>query len=311
MQAISVYDQAITILHQIDHSDIHVIASAYSRLGTLLQEEGRIESSLHSWKKALKIFTTNLGRDDILVGEVLFQIGLIYDTLGNHDKASSCFSETIKIYRAKGKGDGLLDRFGGRDTQREDDNGVDQLAFQIVGQSLGHIGRNYARKKQYSKAVELCTEELQYRKKFAQAEDIAQSIVELGNILKAWGKTEQSLQFFEEALRTYQEARGIDCVEVANCKHSIGILNKQLGKTEKALKCFGEALRIHRVEEGDKSLSVADNLFQIGQIFDSFGKKEQSLKCFEECLSIRKETLGEDHLDVLAAQRYVSHFINT
>ena len=112
-------------------------------------------------------------------------------------------------------------------------------------------------------------------------------------------------------MRTYQEARGIDCVEVANCKHSIGILNKQLGKTEKALKCFGEALRIHRVEEGDKSLSVADNLFQIGQIFDSFGKKEQSLKCFEECLSIRKETLGEDHLDVLAAQRYVSHFINT
>ena len=287
MQAISVYDQAITILHQIDHSDIHVIASAYSRLGTLLQEEGRIESSLHSWKKALKIFTTNLGRDDILVGEVLFQIGLIYDTLGNHDKASSCFSETIKIYRAK-----------------QGDN-------KIVGQSLGHIGRNYARKKQYSKAVELCTEELQYRKKFAQAEDIAQSIVELGNILKAWGKTEQSLQFFEEALRTYQEARGIDCVEVANCKHSIGILNKQLGKTEKALKCFGEALRIHRVEEGDKSLSVADNLFQIGQIFDSFGKKEQSLKCFEECLSIRKETLGEDHLDVLAAQRYVSHFINT
>ena len=296
MQAISVYDQAITILHQIDDSDIHVIASAYSRLGTLLQEEGRIESSLHSWKKALKIFTTNLGRDDILVGEVLFQIGLIYDTLGNHDKASSCFSETIKIYRAKGKGETHLDEH--RDNE-------------IVGQSLGHIGRNYARKKQYSKAVELCTEELQYRKKFAQAEDIAQSIVELGNILKAWGKTEQSLQFFEEALRTYQEARGIDCVEVANCKHSIGILNKQLGKTEKALKCFGEALRIHRVEEGDKSLSVADNLFQIGQIFDSFGKKEQSLKCFEECLSIRKETLGEDHLDVLAAQRYVSHFINT
>ena len=37
--------------------------------------------------------------------------------------------------------DGLLDRFGGRDTQREDDNGVDQLAFQE--QEYGVNNRNF------------------------------------------------------------------------------------------------------------------------------------------------------------------------
>lgn len=35
-------------------------------------------------------------------------------------------------------------------------------------------------------------------------------------------------------------------------------------------------------------------------------KKDKALKCFEESLSIRNENLGDDHLDVLAAQ----HFVN-
>jgi len=124
--------------------------------------------------------------------------------------------------------------------------------------------------------------------------------------LKAWGKTVQSIQFFEEALRTYEEAFGSDAVEVANCRQNIGVLYNQLGNSDMALSYFGEALQGYRIKEGDESLNVANSLFQIGRIYDSYGKKEKSLKCFEESLKIRKGMLCDDHLDVLAAQRYVN-----
>ncbi len=142
------------------------------------------------------------------------------------------------------------------------------------------------------------------KKQHARAEDIAESLVDLGNILDAWGKSDQAIQFFDEALRTYIEALGLDSVEVASCKHSIALVKKSLGETEEALRYFGEALRIHRLKEGDKSLNVADILFQVGQIY-MVGDKDKAVKCFEECLRVRKEILGEDHLDVLAAQRFV------
>jgi tetratricopeptide (TPR) repeat protein len=282
MKAIAVYDQAITTFQTISDSDSLAIASAYTRLGALFEEKCNTEASLYSWKKALKIYSAKSGSDSSEVGETLYSIGKIYDHLGNYDKSTSCFSESVKNFRS---------------------NGEDSA---VVGMALGYVAKNYARKKQYAKAVELSTEALRVQKQFANAGDIAESLVDLGNILKAWGKTDQALQFFEEALRTYKEAVGLDAIEVAVCRYNIGILKKALGETDAALRNFGEALRIHRIKEEDKSLYVANNLFQIGQIYDSLGKKEKSLKCFEECLKIREEILGEDHLDVLAAQRLVA-----
>jgi tetratricopeptide (TPR) repeat protein len=282
IQAIAVYDQAITTFNKIPNSDFRALASAYSRLGTLFEKNDNLEASLHSWKKALEIYTSKSGRDSIVAGEILYSVGKIYHELGNLDKSVSCFSEAVKILRPK-----------------VEDN-------DMIGQALGHIGRNYARKKQYARAIELCTESLRLQKQFSEARHIAESLLELGNILKAWGKADQAMQFFEEALRTFEEAYGTNAVEAANCRFNLGTLNEQLGNSQTALRYFGEALRVYRTEEGDNSLNVASSLFQIGQIYDSYGKKDKALKCFEESLSIRHENLGDDHLDVLAAQRFVN-----
>lgn len=282
-EAIGVYDHSITTLQAASGVDSRVIASAYSRLGTLFEEKGNVEASLHSFKQALKMYSEiSPGSESRAVAETLFNIGKIYDQMDNHDKATSCFSECVKIFRSNDE------------------------ECAIIGIALGNVAKNYARKKQFEKAVELSTESLRLQKQFAEAGDIAQSLFDLAIILKSWGKADQALQFFDEALRTYEEAYGLDAIAVAICRHNIGIIKKTLGESEVALRYFGEALRIHRLNEGDNSLDVANNLFQIGQIYDSFGKKEKSLKCFEECLKIRQDILGVEHLEVLAAQRYLA-----
>jgi len=278
-EAIAIYDQAITIFKDLPDANNHSIASAYSQIGVLFEEQGNNEASLHSRKKALKIYSTNLGSDSIEVGELLYHIGKIYDHLGNYDKSMSCLSEAVKILRSK------------------------SMENEMVGRALGYIGNNYARNKQYAKAVELSSEALRLLKKFAEAGAIVECLVDMGTILKAWGKKEQAVQVFLEALQTYEEIAGLDAIEVAACRYNIGLLHKQLGESESALRHFGESLRVYRLNEGESSLNVANSLFQIGRIYDSFGKKDKSKEIFGKCIEIRESILGDDHIDVLAARR--------
>lgn len=279
------YDQALSLYRVLPCNDFCAVAGAYSQLGALFEEKGDIEASLRSWKEALKIVSTKSGENSFEVAKVLYHIGIVYDQLGNYNKATKCLSESVKIFRSISEGDSM------------------------VAVSLGYIGKDYMRTKQYKKAVEVSTESLRLKKQHARAEDIALSLVDLGNILKAWGKPNQAIKFLIEAMRIFSEALGLDSVEVALCEHEIGLIKKSLGEIEESLRCFGKALQIYRLKEGDRSLNVADCLFQIGQIYVSIGNNDKPIKCFEECLRIRKQILGDDHLDVLAAQRFIAKVV--
>lgn len=229
------------------------------------------------------MYSSHCGSDSYEVAKTLLQIGKEYVQLDNMEKATGCFSEAVKILRSC-----------------DGDNDI------LISQALSSLGQNYARKKMYAKAIEMSTEALRIQK---QHEDefvsIADTLSTIGNILDEWGKVEQALQFYEEALRLYENAVGLDSVEVANCQYNVALIEKKLGESEAALLNFGQALRTHRTKEGDKSLGVSNDLYQIGEIYDSFGDKEKALQCFQECLKIRKENFSDDHLDVLAARRYV------
>ena len=284
--AIFFYDRAITIFQKIPDIDSAKVAVAYTRLAHLLDEKGNHEASLQSSKKALKLYSDCSGTESAEVAETLHRLGKTYDRLGNYEKSAACFTRSIKIFRSI-----------------DDDYDV------YVSQALSFVGRNYARRKQFGKAVELCTESLKMQKELigeVELVDIAHSLVNIGDIMNQWDKPEQAVQFYEEALNSFEEAVGFDSLDVAACKYNIGVVKKRVGESEKALKCFGEALKIHRTKEGDKSLNVATDLFQIAQIYDSYGNRKKALACFEECVRIRNDALDEDHLDVLAARRYVS-----
>lgn len=285
--AISVYDKAITIFQKFTSDvDSRKVAGAYTRLALLLDDKGNHEASLQSLKKALKLYSECNGTDSVEVAETLHRLGKTYDHLGNYEKSAACFTRCIKIFRSVG------DEYGA-----------------YISQALRSVGKNYARKKQFAKAVELCTESLKMQKELSgevELVEIAHSLLNIGDIMNQWDKPEQALQFYEEALNSYEEVVGFDSLDVALCKYNIGVVNKGMGESEKALKCFGEALKIHRMKEGDKSLNVATDLFQIAQIYDSYGNKRKALACFEECARIRENALDEDHLDVLAARRYIS-----
>lgn len=255
----------------------------------ILNDQGKYETSLNTLKQALKLYNKHYESDSIQVAKTLIRLGQVYNELGNLEKATGCYSEGIKIFRLK-------------TLERSADDNI------FMSQAMGQLGKVYARKKMHGKAIELCTESLKIQKKYSSDETIssvAQSCLVIADILSEWGKADQALQFFEEALRIYKENVGPESTQVATCYHGIGLAQKRMGDNKTALMNFGKSLRINRGEEGDKSLPVADDLFQIGQIYDSFLDKSKAYQCFQECLKIRQANLSDDDLDLLAARRYV------
>lgn len=281
-EAIAVYDQSIAIFqkHPEDH-DVDILASTYVSLAVLLDEKDDFEASLHSWKNALKLYSELVGSGSDEVAEILFKIGILYNHLQNYDRATSCFSESVRIVRNNGDDD------------------------EMVANALCHIAKNYARKRQFARGLEMSMEALRLKKQFCSAPEIASCLVDCGDILDGWGKPDQALRFLDEALRIYREQEDESHVtDVANCKRTLGCVYRQLGDSKTALDLLVGALAQHRAQ-GDDTLEVAGDLFEIGQVYDSFGDREKGLKCFEECLKIREEKLGSDHLDVMAAHKSI------
>jgi len=279
MQAISIYDQAISIYNQAPDGNFHAIAGAYARLGAIFGGQSNNNASLHSWKKALKIYSKHLGRESSAVGEILYHIGRVYDRQAIFDKSIRCLSEATNLLRSKCK-----------------DN-------EMVGLALGCIGKYYARTKQFAKAVEVSFEAVKLLKKFSEAVVTAEAIVDVGTILKGWGRTKYAMHFFIEAFQTYEEILGPNSVEVASSRYNIGHLQKQIGESKSALIYFTESLRVYHLIEGERSLNIANNLFQIGCIYNDLGEKGKSQEIFGKCLGIRASILGDEHLEVLAARR--------
>jgi tetratricopeptide (TPR) repeat protein len=286
LQALTVYDQVISILELLPDCDKSKVADTYTRIADIFSRQNKFETSLDALKQALKLHSEVHGSDSVQVAKILVHLGSAYKHLENIDRAMGCFSEGIKILRSTES-----------DTKDE----------YLMSQAMVDLGKIYARMNMFDKAIELCTESLRLLKQNPSIQvgaTVADVYLTVAEILIEWGKVEQALKFYEQALISYEETLGPDSTAAATCHYGIAMTHKKEDDPQTALRSFGQALRIHR-SEGDKTLSVANDLFQIGQIYDSYGETSKAYQCFHECLKIRQANLSEDDLELLAVRRYV------
>jgi len=202
--------------------------------------------------------------------------------MGEHDESLSCFTEALRIFKL--------------------DSGNNDTNVSLV---LNNLGINHARRKNYAKAIELCTEGLRIRRLQGSSEtEIADSLFNIGHILDEWGKDEQAMKFYTEALQLYRKSLGDEDIEVANCLQYLAAIYTRNESLDKAIPCYTEALRLYRLKHGNENLDVASTLYQLGRVHGKRAEYDKALKCFTECLQIRRDQLGDDDLDVIAARRF-------
>jgi eukaryotic-like serine/threonine-protein kinase len=118
---------------------------------------------------------------------------------------------------------------------------------------------------------------------------------EKATVLDAFGQAYQSLNKFDEALRSLQDALAIqrrlsNKAGIALTIELMAQIQESLGQADQALKNYQEALSLHR-ELGDKR-ALGGNLLDLGNFYQNHGDYDRALGASKEALTLLRE-LGD------------------
>ena len=347
------------------------IARLNHKQGRAFAKHDRFVEACDAFHEAIRIFGEMLGKDDLSVGEVMYDLGLLLVDQGGQDaseKAMTCFNETVRIYDLQGKGNtakaadaivqkcSLLVSFDesssllnqaieiykeslGEDAaeignamllygklheaQHHDDEAMASFnealrIFQIafgdddinVSISLSNIGSLHAKKLEYSEAVYKCKRALKMRVSLGeQKEDIADSVFNIGIILNDWGKPDEALEYFQQALKMYIRLAGNEHISVAKCKAKLGAHYLDRKDFDRSLPFFLHALRFFVKEHEDNddvhNTLVASLYRGIGDCYFYTGEYDKALENFAKCIQTLKREHGDDWIEMAAPYDYI------
>ena len=231
------------------------------RQGTLEAKRKGIEK----YQEALELYRR--AGDSRKEAAAIYNIGIIYHSLGEMRKALEKYNESLPIRRAIG------DRRGEAIT-------LDDIG--IIYHSLGDTQR----------ALEKYNEAMPIRRAIGDRRGEATTLNNIGIVYRSLGEMQKALEKFNEAL-PIERAIGHRRRE-ATTLNNIGIVYRSLGEIQKALDKFNESLSIRRAI-GDR-MGEAFTLNQIGLVYRSLGETQRALDKFNESLSIRRaigDRMGE------------------
>jgi CHAT domain-containing protein/Tfp pilus assembly protein PilF len=229
------------------------------RQGTLEAKRKGIEK----YQEALELYRR--AGDSRKEAAAIYNIGIIYHSLGEMQKALEKYNEALPIRRAIG------DRRGEAIT-------LDDIG--IIYHSLGDRQR----------ALEKYNEALPIRRAIGDRQGEATTLNNIGIVYRSLGEMQKALDKFNEAL-PIERAIGHSRRE-ATTLNNIGIVYRSLGEIQKALDKFNEALSIRRAI-GDR-MGEAFTLNQIGLVYWSLGDTQRALDKFNEALPIERAVGDRD-----------------
>ena len=276
-KAVGCFDEMIRIYNlQGKEKDLKV-ADALVQKSTLLTDCCEYEEASSVLDEAIAIYKESIGDDAVELGKAMLLYGRIYDAQDNIDESLDSFDEALRIFQI---------------TLGEDDINV--------ALALSNIGIIHARKMEYEEAVDKCKLALKIRiKSGKQDQDLADSIYNVGNIMKDWGKEDEAYQYFQQALKLYIHLLGDQSMTVAKCHQQLGTIYWNRKEIDHSLDSFQNALHICEQEDEDDVGAILPSIYKgIGDCYYKKGKNDQALENFAKCIRIQKMELGDDCIEM-------------
>jgi len=190
---------------------------------------------------------------------MLTSIGLVYDNLGERQKALEYYTQALSLHRAVG------DRTGEATT-------------------LNNIGRVYAALGERQKALEYYTQALSLHRAVGNREGEATTLNNIGAVYDALGERQKALEYLIQALPIFRAVG--DRAREATTLNNIGGVYAALGERQKALEYYSQALPILRAV-GDRA-GEATTLNNIGLVYAVLGERQKALEYYTQALSLHR-----------------------
>lgn len=199
--------------------------------------------------------------DPKLTAKALHQLGFIYYSKNQFDKAIEYFEGAKKVAREIG------------------DHTMEAIA-------LNRIGNTYQLKTNYLLALDYYLEALAINKQSGNQAEVARTLVNLANVYSIIGQYQKSIELFLEAMDIHEsigEREGLAWTSLG-----IARLFKRLDNLEKAMQYTESALDYYRELElsTGKSIGVTLCLNELGSIYHKMGNFEKAWEFTQQVLDI-------------------------
>jgi CHAT domain-containing protein/Tfp pilus assembly protein PilF len=248
------------------HEALELYRRATDRNGEAqtLNNIGEVYESLGETQKALEKYNEALplrrtAGDRKGEAVTLFNIGSVLDSLADKQKALERYNEALPISRAVG------DRW-------------------MEAEILNNIGAAYWMMGENKKALEKYNESLPFYQAVGDRSGEANALNNIAVVYGSLGELQKVLEKFNETLPIFRAegARGKEAIALAN----LGVAYGLLGETQKGLEKLNEALLIWRARGDRWGETIA--LSCLGDVYESVGEKQRALERYNEALLISR-----------------------
>jgi eukaryotic-like serine/threonine-protein kinase len=139
----------------------------------------------------------------------------------------------------------------------------------------------------------------------------AESLGNLGTVLKALGSYEPALARHEQALALRRKALGPEHPLVALSLNNLGNVLRDMGRHPEARAHYEQALALRQRALGPEHPLVAQSLNNLGTVLWTLGRYQQAREHFEQALALRQKVLGPEHPQVAQSLNNLAGLLST
>jgi tetratricopeptide (TPR) repeat protein len=219
--------------------DLFGQARALSLIGRVYRRQGNYELARKHLDEALQAAhaQTEIEETDFLVGNILFNLGVIHHQLGELDRAESLYTKAMRLLK-------------------QTENG---RSYAFVLNSYGMLLR--ARGK-YEPAARYYRESINYFSESASFNDLAHAINNLAYVQIRLGDTEAAAKLLTESLELRRRAK--DMAGESVTLELMGVLHLEQGQLDEARHALNSAIQLAELANDDQEKAFA--LITLGRV---------------------------------------------
>ena len=248
---------------------------AVNNLGSLLQEQGKLDEAEAYYREALEGRRLVLGSDHQVTLVSLNNMGLLLKNLGRLDEAETYFRVALEGHR----------RVLG------DDHPKTLNALSKMGLLHKDMG--------YLEEAERYTRAALEGQRRVLGDDHSQTLVSIsnmGSLLQTQGRLEEAERFKREALEGLRRTLGNDHFSTLIAINNLGFLLKTQGKLEEAGSFFREAMEGFRRVLGNEHRQTLNAMANLGDLYTDLGRYNEAEERLAAAAGAAPRSLGREQV---------------
>lgn len=232
-----------------------------------------LERSVANMTKAIALCEESAGKENMVYGEMLFHLAILYHYLLRMEEAEPLYHEVLR----------LAEKEFGEDSPK-------------LSPYVNNLGRFYKDTGRFKQGEEYLRRSLEIEKKLSPgSSNVADRINNIGHLYAIMNKPRKAAELFREALVIVDRNYPPDFWFTAACAGNLGKMYIESGRLEEAEPLLNRAHEIAASNWGPEHVSTALYLKRLGDLFFAKGEHHKAETYYNKALAVYSRSFGKTH----------------